>query len=102
VEAADPPRLLRLRAEMRVPGLAWLQFEARPAVGGTELVQTAFFEPYGLYGLAYWYSLYPVHKVMFSRLIRRLAERAVALQAASPDAPPAEAAAGAVPRHAGR
>jgi hypothetical protein len=72
VEVAEPPSLLRLRAEMRVPGLAWLQFEARPVPAGTLLVQTAFFEPRGLLGLAYWYSLYPVHKVLFSRLIERL------------------------------
>jgi len=76
VEAAEPPSLLRLRAEMRVPGRAWLQFEARPAEGGTLLVQTAFFEPRGLFGLLYWYSLYPVHQLIFSNLIARLAARA--------------------------
>jgi hypothetical protein len=78
VEAAEPPGLLRLRAEMRVPGRAWLQFEALPAPEGTLLVQTAFFEPRGLTGLAYWYSLYPVHKVLFSKLIARLGARAEA------------------------
>jgi hypothetical protein len=78
VEAAEPPGLLRLRAEMKVPGRAWLQFEARPAPEGTVLVQTAFFEPRGLLGLAYWYTLYPVHQVIFSKLIARLAARAEA------------------------
>lgn len=79
VERVAAPSLLRLRAEMRVPGRAWLQFEARPAGEGTRLVQTAFFEPRGLAGLAYWYLLYPVHALIFSGMVRRLAARAAAL-----------------------
>ena len=50
VEEIRPPRLLRLRAEMRVPGRAWIQFEVNPADPGCEIVQTAFFEPRGLLG----------------------------------------------------
>jgi uncharacterized protein YbjT (DUF2867 family) len=92
VEAAEPPGLLRLRAEMRVPGLAWLEFEARPSGEGTLLVQTAYFEPRGLLGVLYWYSLYPVHKVLFSALITRLAARAVRLAAETASAPPPPAA----------
>ena len=61
VEEVRRPGLLRLRAEMKVPGRAWLQYEVMPAEGGSRLVQTAFFEPKGLPGLAYWYVLYPVH-----------------------------------------
>jgi len=77
VEAAEPYRLLRLRAEMKVPGDAWLQFEARPQSDKeTLLVQTAFFAPKGLSGLAYWYLLYPIHALVFSGLIRNLARRA--------------------------
>jgi uncharacterized protein YbjT (DUF2867 family)/uncharacterized protein YndB with AHSA1/START domain len=77
VEAVEPGRLLRLRAEMKVPGRAWLEFEAKPRDGGgTELVQTAFFSPRGLTGILYWYSLYPVHGAMFSRMVRRIAARA--------------------------
>ena len=77
VEAAEPGRLLRLRAEMKVPGRAWLEFQARSMPdGSTLLVQTAFFEPKGLPGLAYWYALYPVHGMIFSGLIRRIAEQA--------------------------
>jgi len=77
VEAWDPPRLIRLRAEMRVPGLAWLQFEVVP-VGSTGVLlkQTAFFEPKGLWGLAYWYALYPIHRVIFSGMIGEMARRA--------------------------
>ena len=77
VEAVDAPRSLRLRAEMKVPGRAWLQFEANPREGGgTELVQTAFFAPRGLSGFAYWYLLYPLHALMFSKMVARVARRA--------------------------
>jgi uncharacterized protein YbjT (DUF2867 family) len=77
VEAIEPDHLLRLRAEMKVPGLAWLQFDVTPHSSGRNLVtQTAFFEPKGLPGLMYWYLLYPIHGWMFSMLIRRVVERA--------------------------
>ncbi len=77
VETVEPPRLLRLRAEMKVPGRAWLQFEANPREGGgTELVQTAFFGPRGLTGLLYWYVLYPLHALMFSKMVERVARAA--------------------------
>lgn len=74
VEAVEDGRLLRLRAEMIVPGNAWLQFhcEARDA-GQTLLVQTAYFAPKGLSGWLYWYALYPIHALIFSGLIRRVA-----------------------------
>ncbi len=76
VEAVDPGRLLRLRAEMKLPGEAWLQFETLPDARGTLLVQTAFFAPKGLAGLAYWYLLAPVHKAIFSGMIAALAAEA--------------------------
>lgn len=80
VEAIEPNRLLRLRAEMKLPGLAWLQFEARPlALQKSLLVQTAFFEPKGLLGLVYWYSLYPIHSLIFRGLMRKIAEKAEAM-----------------------
>ncbi len=83
VEAVEPDRLLRLRAEMKVPGLAWLQFEATPlSDGSTRLVQTAYFAPRGLAGLVYWYALYPLHAVIFSRLADTIARRAEAAGAA--------------------
>lgn len=79
VEAVEPGHLVRLRAEMKVPGRAWLQFEAESlGVSRTRLVQTAFFAPKGLFGLVYWYLLYPVHGFIFSRLIRALAQGAAA------------------------
>jgi uncharacterized protein YbjT (DUF2867 family) len=76
VEAVEPPALLRLRAEMKVPGRAWLQFEVRETEGQSVLAQTAFFAPKGLAGLLYWYALYPVHALIFSGLVRSLAARA--------------------------
>ena len=76
VEAVEPGRLLRLRAEMKVPGAAWLQFETLPHERGTLLVQTAYFAPRGLPGLAYWYALLPVHSRIFSGMIAALAAEA--------------------------
>ena len=74
VEMVVPGRLIRLRAEMRVPGRAWLEFEARSVPGDQALLlQTAFFEPKGVPGLLYWYALYPVHSLIFSGLIRKIA-----------------------------
>jgi hypothetical protein len=77
VEAVEPDRLVRLRAEMKVPGCAWLQFQVEPlGMSRTRLIQTAYFAPKGLSGLLYWYLLYPIHGFMFSRLIHILAEDA--------------------------
>jgi len=79
VEAVELDRLLRLRAEMKVPGEAWLQFEARPAGGGqTLLTQTAFLAPKGLFGFLYWYGLYPFHGLIFGKMIDRLSRVAEA------------------------
>ena len=79
VERVEPPRLLRLRAEMKVPGKAWLQWEISDAEpGGTRLVQTALFAPKGLSGTLYWYLLYPVHRLIFSAMVRRIAQAAEA------------------------
>jgi uncharacterized protein YbjT (DUF2867 family) len=66
VEKVEPGRMVRLCFEMKSPGLAWLQFEAQPRQdGGTLLVITAFFEPHGVAGLLYWWSLYPFHLLIF-------------------------------------
>ena len=78
VEAMEPDRLLRLRAEMRVPGAAWLEFRVEPHGQGSELVQLARFHPRGAWGRAYWYGLLPVHAVIFRRMARRLARMAEA------------------------
>lgn len=77
VEAVEPDRLLRLRAEMKVPGRAWLQFEAIPQSDRTtRVVQTAFFAPKGLFGVLYWYGLFPIHNLIFGGMVRRVVEQA--------------------------
>ena len=76
VEAIEPGRLLRLAAEMRVPGRAWLQFEVEPEAGGAALVQTAIFDPVGLGGPLYWYALYPLHAHVFAAMLRGIAAAA--------------------------
>jgi hypothetical protein len=73
VEEVRPPAMLRLRAEMKVPGRAWLQWEAVPENDGTRLIQRAFFSPTGFWGMAYWYGLYPLHRLIFSALVDALA-----------------------------
>ena len=76
VEALEADHLVRLRAEMKLPGRAWLQFEVRDTEAGTsQLEQTAAFLPKGLGGLAYWYGLYPVHARIFDGLVREIARR---------------------------
>jgi uncharacterized protein YbjT (DUF2867 family) len=78
VEAVEPNQLVRLRAEMKVPGKAWLQFEVKPLdpEPGVLLTQTAIFAPKGLLGFVYWYALYPIHSLIFRGLIQKLAKRA--------------------------
>jgi uncharacterized protein YbjT (DUF2867 family) len=76
VEALEPPHLLRLRAEMKLPGTAWLQFEVLPDEGGARIEQTAFFDPHGLSGYLYWYAFLPFHRFIFPGLIRAVRRRA--------------------------
>jgi uncharacterized protein YbjT (DUF2867 family)/uncharacterized protein YndB with AHSA1/START domain len=77
IEAVVPQRLLRLRAEMKVPGRAWLEFEAEPQGDRRTLLrQTASFAPKGLAGLLYWYGLYPIHRAIFAGLLAALARQA--------------------------
>jgi uncharacterized protein YbjT (DUF2867 family) len=76
VEAYEPGRRLRLAAEMRVPGRAWLEFEVAPDGDGALVHQTAMFEPTGLSGRVYWYLLLPVHAVIFRGMLRRIAKHA--------------------------
>jgi uncharacterized protein YbjT (DUF2867 family) len=73
VEAVEAPRLVRLRAEMRLPGDAWLEWHIEPVATGSRLTQRAIFYPRGLTGRAYWYALLPFHALIFGRLARRLA-----------------------------
>lgn len=73
VETYEPDRRLRLAAEMKLPGRAWLEFRAEPCGGSTVIRQLAQFEPRGLTGLLYWYLLSPVHALMFRGMLRRIA-----------------------------
>jgi uncharacterized protein YbjT (DUF2867 family) len=103
VEALRRPELLRLRAEMKVPGRAWLQYEVVPTDDGSQLVQTAFFEPKGLPGLAYWYLLYPAHGLIFRGMVRVLAARTERPAVATPTrSPPRGGAESPAPRSPGR
>ncbi|WP_432252617.1 SDR family oxidoreductase [Streptomyces sp. HNM1019] len=77
VEEVLPPRLLRLRAEMRLPGLAWLEMVVVPdARGGAVYRQRALFHPRGLAGHLYWWSVAPWHALVFGGMARNIAARA--------------------------
>ena len=80
VEEYRDPSLLRLRAELKVPGKAWLQFEAVPEGKQTRLIQTAFFAPTGFFGWLYWYGIYPLHSRIFSDLVKAIAKDATTLK----------------------
>ena len=77
VEAYEPGRLLRLHAEMKLPGRAWLEFEVESADGGATIKQTAMYDPVGLTGLAYWYAVFPLHALVFHSMLRNIALTAV-------------------------
>ncbi len=83
VEDIEPGRLLRLRAEMRLPGLAWLEMCVQVGEDGrTRYRQRALFHPHGLLGHAYWWGISPFHSVVFGGMARNIA------RAAAKDAPP--------------
>ena len=77
VEAYEPDRLLRLQAEMKLPGRAWLEFEVSGEGESSEIRQTAIFDPVGLFGLLYWYALYPLHQLIFAGMLSRIADAAM-------------------------
>lgn len=76
VEELVPDKLMRLKAEMVVPGRAWLEYSIEPEGDGSRLLQSARFHPKGLWGRLYWYSLLPFHALIFGRLAARLAAAA--------------------------
>jgi uncharacterized protein YbjT (DUF2867 family) len=76
VEAFEPDRLLTLRAEMKLPGRAWLSFEVEPDSPGSIIRQTAMFDPAGLWGLVYWYGVWPLHQLVFGGMLRGIVRRA--------------------------
>src|SRR5690606_22402140 len=77
VEAFEPHRLLRLSAEMRVPGRAWLEFEVTGDASSSTIRQTASFDSVGLFGKVYWYALYPLHHLVFGGMLKGIAKAAL-------------------------
>ena len=74
VEALDRPHLLRLRAEMKMPGLAWLEFDLEKTEGNkTKVTQRAIYAPKGLLGHLYWFSVWPMHGFVFPSMINQIA-----------------------------
>jgi uncharacterized protein YndB with AHSA1/START domain len=84
VTAVEPNRRLELRAEMKLPGEALLEFTLQPEAGGTRLTQTARFLPRGLAGLAYWYAVLPLHGVVFRGMLEGVRRAAAALARVPP------------------
>jgi uncharacterized protein YbjT (DUF2867 family) len=85
VEAVEDNRLLRLRAEMRLPGLAWLELivdtDSSEPTGRTRFRQRALFHPRGLAGHLYWAMIYPFHGLVFGGMQRNIARAAERLPA---------------------
>jgi uncharacterized protein YbjT (DUF2867 family) len=79
VESVAENRTVLLTSEMKTPGRAWLRFDIQKSEGQTRLQQTALFDPVGLFGLAYWYALWFVHKLVFAGMIRGVARASVGL-----------------------
>jgi len=77
VEAIDPPHRLLLRAEMKLPGRAWLEFRVEGDARGSTIIQAASFDPVGLSGFLYWYGIYPLHELVFAGMLRRICRAAV-------------------------
>lgn len=80
VERYELGKLLRLVAEMKLPGRAWLSFEVSKTPNGCQITQTATFDPIGLWGLIYWYLVWPLHQLIFSGMLREIAKKALALK----------------------
>ena len=74
VEEVVPGQLLRLRAEMRLPGLAWLELSVR--TDPPRYAQRAIFFPRGLTGHAYWWSIAPFHGIVFGTMVKRIPDAA--------------------------
>ena len=77
VEAIEPHRRLRLKSEMHLPGRAWLDFEVTSTGSSSTIRQTAIFDPIGLIGQLYWYSLYVPHEFVFRGMLRGIAQAAL-------------------------
>jgi len=76
VEEFEPNQRLRLYAEMKLPGRAWLEFEVKPDGEETVIYQTAIFDPIGWFGRAYWYGIYPLHHLIFGGMLKAIGRAA--------------------------
>lgn len=76
VEEMIPNTYLKLSAEMKLPGRAWLEFRVVPHEKGSKIIQNAIFDPLGTAGVLYWYLLLPFHQFVFSRMLKGIARRA--------------------------
>lgn len=75
VEALHKNRMLLLRAEMKLPGLAWLKFSIDPDNGQNRLSVVAYYDTHTLYGKLYWYVFLPFHGYLFGRLVYKISKR---------------------------
>ena len=87
VEEHDPNHFLRLAAEMKLPGRAWLEFEVLGDDISSTIRQTAIFDPVGLLGLIYWYALYPLHQLVFAGMLRGIVHKTMPLNKPANDEP---------------
>ncbi len=88
VEEIQPGRLLRLVAEMKMPGRAWLQLEVEAeGSNASSIRQTALFDPVGIVGLAYWYAIWPVHNLIFGNMLKGLSRAACGGSSPTADEP---------------
>lgn len=86
VEAYEPNHLLRLSAEMKLPGRAWLEFEVTGDEVSSTITQTAIFDPIGLWGRIYWYAVCPLHHFVFSGMLKNIAVASQKSERRAPDA----------------
>jgi uncharacterized protein DUF2867 len=89
VEVMEPNQRLRLVAEMRLSGRAWLEFEVTGNTNSSQIRQTAIFDPVGVTGLAYWYLIYPLHQLVFAGMLRGIAKASLQQTGSAQTRPPA-------------
>ncbi len=73
VEQIEKQKVLRLRAEMKMPGLAWLEFGVEPEDSGCVITQVAIYAPKGLLGHLYWWAVWPMHGIVFPSMVKKMA-----------------------------
>ncbi len=81
VEKLEPGHLMRLKSELKAPGLGWMEWRiVEQPEGGVLITQIAYFAPHGFFGFLYWYILLPVHHLVFKGLLRAIVRRANEIQ----------------------